>query len=201
MSVVLSFDRFRQRKRVPPLVLVDMFEDQRGRAPSIRSEDVSAVLTNCRLLLDNARSIGWPLGFTVDAHRLHQKHHLGAAWIDGFRPHRSDMVFETEGDSCYSSAEFAEAVTSTGNCFLLAGFSGARTCLTTLIDAPNHGHCGGIVEDACYVPALNGLDALASHRALIAVVSSYATTLTTTEWLNVGDTSRSELEPFHDAER
>ena len=184
---------------MPPLVFVDMFEVQFDSAAPLRSEYAPTALTNCRLVLNVARLIGWPLGFAVDAQRLGRGPHSGATWINGFRPYRSDMVFETNGESCYSSMEFAEAISSAGNCFLLAGFFNGRACLTTLVEASAHGHHGGLIEDACYFSPLNGLDAPASRQAHIAVASCYATTLTTTELLDIGNVPQSELEFTDDA--
>lgn len=200
MSPVLAFHRKSRTDHAPPLVLVEMFEDQLIPQPSFQIDFARAVLDNCRCLLKRARTIGWPIAFAIDAQRLHQTKWSRTGWIDGFRPSRADMVFETSKYSCYSSSEFADAVTRSGNSFLLAGFSGGRTCLTTLIEAANHNHHGGIVEDACYFHALHGLDAHDSVRALLAVVKSYATTITTSEWLAIVGASRPILESTYDTE-
>lgn len=192
MSVVLPLKKC--RRSAPPLVFAGLFEaraDTRTRNP-----DAEQVLANCRRLLEQARATDWPLAFTVDAARLHQGPEP-AGWIDGFRPRPADMLFETRGDSCYADPAFADAMTAAGRSFLLAGLSGNRTCLATLIEAPAYGHHGGLVEDACYVAPLKGLDAPASRRALAAVASSYATTLTTADLMTFGVPPSPGKEAFH----
>jgi len=198
MSVVLAFDHFRRRRFAPPLVFVDMFRTPFGQDPASPGEDTGAVLENCQHLLKCARSIAWPLAFVVNVQRLRATPNSSVDWSDGFRPSRTDMVFETKSESCYSNPEFSEAMTRAGNCFLLAGLSGSRTCLATLVEASAHGHHGGLIEDACHIPPLNGLDAPDSRRAFVAVASSYATTLTTAEWLDISGASRSEMESVYD---
>lgn len=198
MSVVLTFDHFRQKRFAPPLVFVDMFQSPFGEGSAFPGEDAEVVVENCQRLLKCARSIAWPLAFAINVQRLRNAPHSNVDWSDGFRPGRTDMVFETKSDSCYSNPEFSEAMTRAGNCFLLAGFSGSRTCLATLVEASAHGHHGGLIEDACHIPPLNGLDAADSRRAFVAVASSYATTLTTAEWLDISGKSRSKMESVHD---
>ncbi len=198
MSVVIPFGRFLRRTNVPPLLFVEMFEYQLDGPIPRRSEQVQSAIESCRVLLEHARSQGWPIGFTISLSRTQRTKGAGLGWIEGFQPRRGDMVFETSADTCYSSTEFAEAMTNMGNSFLLAGFSGERVCLATLIDAPRHGHNAGLVEDATCVRQLNGLGMAESHRALVAVASNHATVLTSREWLHFGGTPRPTVEPCYD---
>jgi nicotinamidase-related amidase len=198
MSVVIPFRRFLRRTDVPPLLFVEMFEYQLDEPMPARTEQAVSALANCRSLLEHARSQGWPVGFTISLSRTRKLEGAGLGWIEGFQPRRRDMVFETSGDSCYTSTEFAEAMTSAGNCFLLAGFSGERICLATFIDAARNGHRAGLIEDATCVRQMHGLNATESHRALIAIASNHATILTAREWLHYGGTTRPDLEPCYD---
>lgn len=198
MSVVIPFERFLRRTTVPPLLFVEMFEYQLEGPLPRRAEEVQSALAKSRMLLDYARAEGWPVGFTISLSRANRSKGVGLGWIEGFQPRRGDMVFETSGDSCYSSAEFAEAITSTGNCFVLAGFSGERVCLATLIDARRIGHRAGLIEDAICVRPMHGLDMGESHRALVAIASNHAIVLTAGEWLRFGGTPQTNLEPCYD---
>lgn len=183
MNRVVSFPRSPTVRPAPPLVMVEMLEDRIESRLAVPAETAAAVVDNCRCLLTRARSIGWPTAFTLNARRLHDANWSGVPWIDGFRPCRNDMIFEIDKSSCYSSPEFADAITQSGNSFLLAGFSGEQTCLSTLVEATNYGHHGGIVVDACHVRLLNGFDAHGSLKALLAVVGNFASTITTADWL------------------
>ena len=61
--------------------------------------------------------------------RAHQ-----SAWISGFEPRRSDMVFERQQPSCYSNHLFENVVSQAGS-FAIAGLVAEETCLATAIDA------------------------------------------------------------------
>ncbi len=198
MSVIIPFGRFPRRSNAPPLLFVEMFGYQLEGEPSRRTEYVQSAIEKDRMLLHYARAHGLPVGFTVSPSRTHRPKGTGLGWIDGFQPRRGDMVFETSADSCYSSAEFAEAITNAGSCFVLAGFSGERVCLTTLIESRRNGHNVGLVEDAICVRPMHGLDLARSHRALVAVASNYATILTAQDWLHFGGVTPTRLEPCYD---
>ena len=199
MSVVIPLNSYRKRRLVPPLVFVEMHNNQLTESTGFGAEQVAPVLRNCALLLERARSEGWPLAFvsplrSAGAARKHSK----ACWIEGFEPRRHDMVFERTDPSCYSSREFADAMTAAGSVFVLAGFSGEGACLSTLIDASRNGQHAGFLEDASATRPLPGLNAAESHRAAVAVASRYATAITTRYWVEVAGTVRSELEPSYD---
>jgi len=122
----------------------------------------------------------------------------GFRWIEGFRPQRSDMIFEPTAASCYSSAEFAEAMNEAGMCFVLAGFSGESVCLATLIDASLYGHHAGFIEDATSSRPLPGQDPAEGQRMVVATASRYATIVTAERWLRIAESHQSELELCHD---
>lgn len=195
---VIPFRHHDRSKAVPPIVFVEMFEDIPEAPCRLRPEPIMSTLANCRILLDHARSAGWPLGFVVAAERARRNVHGGLPWIDGFRPQRTDMVFETTENSCYSSEAFADAMTDAGNCYLIAGFSGECIGLATLVEASRHGHDVGLIEDAVHSEPLSGCDAFESHRALVAVASSHAKILSAKGWLEIAGTPHSELEVFDD---
>ena len=194
MSVVIPFS-WHRRLAVPPLLFVEMFDYQLYGPGAYRAEDVRLPLANCALLLEHARCHDWPVGFICSGSRQCRQAKPQLAWIDGFQPRRADMIFEMDGDSGYASAEFSDAITSAGSCFLLAGFSGESICLATLIDAARDRHCAAIVEDATCVRQMRGLDVPESRRALAAIAGNYATVLTAQEWLQSGGTLWSSREP------
>ena len=59
-------------------------------------------------------------------------------WIEGFEPHRNEMIFERSSPSCYSCEPFAALVGQSRGGIVLAGFAGESSCLSTLIDASVH---------------------------------------------------------------
>ena len=199
MSVVVPFNFYRKRQFVPPLVFVEMHNNQLTESAGFGAEQVVPVLRNCALLLERARSEGWQLAFVSPLRSAGATRKLSkACWIEGFEPRRHDMVFDRTDLSCYSSREFADAMTAAGSVFVLAGFSGEGACLSTLIDAWRNGQHAGFLEDASTTRPLPGLNAAESHRAVVAIASRYATTVTAGRWIEVAGTVRSELEPSYD---
>ena len=197
MSVVIPFNRHR-RHTAPPLLFVEMFDYQLHGPDAYRAEDVRVPLTNCALLLEHARTRDWPVGFIFATPQDGRKIASPLPWIDGFQPRRADMIFEMDGDSGYDSAEFSDAITTAGDSFLLAGFSGECICLSTLIDAASDQHCAALIHDATCVRQMRGLDMPESHQALAAIARNYATILTTQEWIRSGGTLSTSREPNYD---
>lgn len=203
-STVIPFERFRpferyhQRRAVPPLVFVDMQEEQLAQSND-GSADPGSVLANCRALLSRARSEDWPVAFATAGQLENEQLRPSLHWIDGFTPRPSDMVFEPLAASCYTSSEFAEAMTAAGMQFVLAGFSGDGACLATLIDASAYGHRVGFIHDASASRPQSGQNALESHRAVVSIAGRYAALLTTQRWLETAQfiPFASELDNAH----
>jgi hypothetical protein len=194
-GVVIPFERLGERRPVPPLVFVELHNDQLADRSAFGDTQVARVLRNCRMLRDIARARGWPLGFLNPLPPRHETYRRAQApWIEGFEPRRDDMVFERTDGSCYSSLEFADAIADLGSEFVLAGFSGDGACLATLIDAARHGHRASFIEDASATRPLDGFNAVESHRALVAIASRYATIVSTDYWIKVAGTIHSAPE-------
>jgi nicotinamidase-related amidase len=189
VSEIVSFSAYCKRRPVPPLIFVELHNDQLADRSAFGDEQVAHVLRNCRMLRDTARSRGWPLGFMSPLPSRHRSYRRAQApWIEGFEPRRDDMVFERTDGSCYTSREFADAITDLGSEFALAGFSGEGACLATLIDAARHGHRVSFIEDASTTRPLDGFNAVESHRALVAIASRHATIVSTAFWVKVAGT-------------
>lgn len=200
MGTVVPFERLRSPNTVAPLIFVEMFNDQLHCTPALPWHFIDRILSNCRRLLRRARADGWSIGFIAASQRANHINGAGFDWIEDFRPQRADMVFETPAETCYSSSEFSGVVTGAGNCFLLAGFSGERACLATLINAPQHGHHGALIEDAVAAWPLPDHGATESQRAVVALARRYGTVLSTDEWLTCATNPRSELAPYYQAQ-
>lgn len=199
MSVVVQFNRYRNRRIAPPLVLVDMHQEQLDYEAGFSTRNVAPVLAKCRQLLERARSQKWPVAFVRPLPKV-QWDYAGLAgqavprWIEGFEPLRTDMIFDRTASSCYTSAEFYGAMDQAGGEFVLAGFSADTTCLTTLTDAARVNHCAGLIEDATATRPLSGLSAADSHRAVLALAGRYATVMTARRWIEAANLSPSPLE-------
>lgn len=201
MNTIVSFDDYYRCRLVPPLVFVDLHTDQIRPAREFPPGLIGAVLANCRQLLERARARGWPLGFVTP---LAAGGKNGPGWIAGFEPQRHDMVFERTNASCYSSREFAGAITQAGGIFALAGFSGDGACLSTMIDAAHNGHHTGFVTDASATRPLPGRSAAECHDALLIVARRYASLVTATRWIEIAEriqSRRSSMTGTQECER
>jgi len=176
MSQIIQFEQYQRLRCAPPLVFVDMLEDQLA---GLATHEAAPMLAKCRVLLDEARKRHWPVAF------VRPPQQRPGRWIDGFEPHRSDMIFDRIGQSCYSSEEFAGAMDASGRVFVVAGFSTDSCCLATLIEASQNNHFAGLVEDATATRPLPGYDAAESHRAVMAVASRHGTIVTAEHWIGV----------------
>lgn len=178
MSKIIQFEQYQRLRCAPPLVFVDMLEDQLD-GDGFSEREIAPMLSKCRILLGEARARHWPVAF------VRPPEVRPSRWIEGFEPQRSDMIFDRNGQSCYSSDEFAGAMDASGRVFVIAGFSTDSACLATLIEASQNSHFAGLVQDATATRPLPGYDAAESHRAVVAVASRHGTIVTAEHWIGV----------------
>ena len=184
MSEVIELEQYRWRA-APPVVFVDMFQDQLKDEEGLGARELGPVIAKCRHLLVEARARHWPVAFVRPPRTMPAPRGRGPRWIEGFEPRRTDMVFDRTGPSCYSSEEFADAMDGAGRVFVLAGFSVESACLATLIDAAQNNHFVGLVRDASATRPLPGHDATQSHEAVVTVASRFGTIVTADHWIDV----------------
>ena len=145
--------------------------------------DIARALDNCMSAIRHARVSGLPIAFTrhVDAigHGERAEH---SAWIAGFEPKRSDMVFERRQPSCYTNRLFEDIVSQTGS-FAIAGLVAEEACLATAIDAAHRGHHVTFLSDASVSRGRLGADARAAHVATTKAMELFADVRATRHWL------------------
>jgi nicotinamidase-related amidase len=201
VSCVIPFRRQRRQRSVPPLVFVDLHNDQLAETDEFRAAHFVQALDNCRLLLAHARREQWPIAFVAPLQSTGMRGSRRALWIPGFEPSRSDMVFHRSDASCYSSREFADAMSDAGSTFMLAGFSTEDACLATMIDAARMGQYVGLVTDASITRPLPGYSADDSHRFVVALAGRYAGLITARQWIEIAGTVRPDPEPEYGNKR
>jgi len=102
--------------------------------------------------------------------------------VYGFRPYRSDMVFERSVPSCYASVEFADMARRSEN-LILAGMFGETSCLATLIEGDGRNHRFTFLADACVSRGRAGISAENMHQSVVGIASLYSEVLTTDAWI------------------
>ena len=179
-GIVLPLNRFRPTTSAPLFVFIDLQKEfvLEGRPLQIRSAE--SALANCRRLLHFARAERFPIAHARLSGAAFHRAANGAEWIDEFRPHGSEMVFERVGPSCYSSSMFHRMMDEGGGeAAVIAGLAASTSCLTTLIDARKAGHHAKFVSDASSSNAgLPGHEP-SVHEAAVHILEQFVEVVTT----------------------
>lgn len=185
MNVLMRRRAYTNPVSIPTLVLVDLQREYVASPRALAIASVNAALENCKAALACARAIGLPVAHVrLNGHSAFFNQATPYSdWIEGFTPLGSEMVFERERPSCYSSERFAQ-VMGDGDCsFVLAGFAGESACIATMIDAFHRNHAVTYLCDASGSHALEGFDSAASHRMVEKLCDLYGTTMRTGAWI------------------
>jgi hypothetical protein len=174
MSSVIDLRNYVSASNSRLLVMVDLQEKNYDQLARDRASHLACSMENCTLAIQHARSLGLPIAFT--------RRSAQSAWISGFEPKRSDMVFEREQPSCYTNRLFEDVVSQIGN-FTIAGLLAEETCLATAIDASHRGHHTTFLSDASVSRGRPNTDSQAVHSLMTKAIELFADTVTTRNWL------------------
>ena len=183
MSTVIDLRTYVSASHSRLLVMVDLQEKNYDELARDRATDLARSLENCMSAIRHARSLGLPIAFTRQTDSSESIGRLAqSAWISGFEPKRSDMVFERPEPSCYANQLFANVVSQIGG-FVIAGLVAEQTCLATAIDASHRGHHVTFLSDASVSRGRHDADARAVHVVTTKAIELFADTVTTRDWL------------------
>ncbi len=165
------------------LVMVDLQKKNYAELAKDHASDLARSLDNCMSAIRHARNLGLPIAFTRQADSPGSiERSAPSAWISGFEPKRSEMVFERQQPSCYANQLFDDVVSQIGN-FAIAGLVAEQTCLATVIDASHRGHRVTFLSDASVSRGRRGADAGAVHLVTTKAIELFADTASTRDWL------------------
>jgi len=166
------------------LVMVDLQEKNYAAMAQDNAPGVQRSLNNCMAAIRHARELAIPIAFTRDSDGpgVLERSTQSAAWISGFEPRRSDMVFERQQPSCYSNHLFENVVAQAGS-FAIAGLIAEETCLATAIDASRRGHHVTFLSDASASRCRHNADAAAVHVLATRAIELFADIASTGQWL------------------
>jgi nicotinamidase-related amidase len=183
MSTVIDLRTYVSASHSRLLVMVDLQEKNYDELACDRATDLARSLENCMSAIRHARNLGVPIAFTRQTDSSESIGRLAqSAWISGFEPKRSDMVFERPEPSCYANRLFANVVSQIGG-FAIAGLVAEQTCLATAIDASHRGHHVTFLSDASVSRGRHDADARAVHVVTTKAIELFADTVTTRDWL------------------
>jgi nicotinamidase-related amidase len=165
------------------LVMVDLQARNYEAMAQDPSCDIAQSLENCMSAIRHARANGLQLAFTRQSEEVGPfARRANSAWISGFEPKRSDMVFELQQPSCYSNRLFDDVVSRSGS-FAIAGLSADGACLATAIDASHRGHHVTFLRDASVSRGRPDVDTRAVHAVATEAIQLFADVAATRHWL------------------
>lgn len=185
MRSVVDIRTFFSPGTVPTLVLLDMQQEYVANDRLLAVAGCKEALDNCRRALSHARQMDFPVAFvrwteSSTFFNLADQHHR---WIEGFEPRGSDMVFDRELPSCFSSKLFEDVMVQSGAKIVLAGFSGEAACLSTIIDAFHKRVDFIYLADASASHDLAGTSGEDVHYVLQRIVQLYGPVADTRSWI------------------
>ena len=164
------------------LVMVDLQEKNYDELAHDRASDLRRSLENCMSAIRHARNLGLPIAFTRQTDSSESiERSAQSAWISGFKPKRSDMVFERQQPSCYTNQLFEDVVSRIGS-FAIAGLA-EEACLATAIDASHRGHHVTFLSDASASRGRHDTDAKDVHILTTKAIELFADSVETRRWL------------------
>lgn len=183
---VANLLEYRDSRETPVLVLVDLHAGMLS-ADEMASDNVTAVIENCRTVLAHARSLALPIAFmrqTAPAQSMLETRPC-PTWIKGFEPRRSDMVFDRAMPSCYTNVEFAKMIERTSRNLVLAGLSAEMSGLSTVIEAFNRHHQVTYLSDACHCGSYRYFGPDELEKSIATVLSLYGAISSAAAWIDI----------------
>jgi nicotinamidase-related amidase len=183
MSSVIDMRSYVGASSSRMLVMVDLQEKNYDELSKGGAFDLSRSLDNCMSAIRHARNLGMPIAFTRQGENQGLiERSAQSAWISGFEPKRSDMVFERSQPSCYANQLFEDVVSRVGS-FVIAGLVADEACLATAIDASHRGHRVTFLSDASASRGRGAVNAGAVHAVTTSAIELFADIVTTRHWL------------------
>lgn len=192
---VVNLRVYRDSRFTPTVIVVDPQKEYVAANRALELPGVDAAIERCRELVSFARGNGFPIVFM----RWKQQGKFFNArpfadWIDGLVPNGSDMIFERSLPSCYASDAFSEMMEQGGgDNAVIAGFTGAIACLSTLVEAYHRKHNLTFLADASASHPLLPHTPVQTHEFTTQLISLYAPVATTGRWIEEQERLRQGL--------
>jgi len=185
VSSVVSLRTFANSSSVPTVVFVDLQQEYVAAPRLLAIPGIERALDNCRKVLEHARRIGLPVAFVrmLSESAFFNRATPFVRWIEGFEPHRNEMIFERGSPSCYACEPFSALMNQNRGGIVLAGFAGESACLSTLVDAFHRNHKVTFLCDASASHALEEVPADEIHRSVSKISGLYGDVHETDDWI------------------
>jgi nicotinamidase-related amidase len=177
---------FKDTDGSPILILVDLQQEYLSPTRPLALADAPAAIENCVRLLNHARQFRIPVAFVrwSQSAKVFSRDSRFSDWVDGCRPTGSDMVFDRSWPSCYANQQFLQMMDSGGGRnAVIAGFTGAIACLSTVVEGVSRQHRYTFLHDASASHGHQSRTAREMHDAAVSLISLYADIDTTANWM------------------
>ena len=172
------------------LVLVDVQKEDVTEGMPFCLETIATSLENLQKLQAHAREKGWKV-----VHMKHQQNSEVFAYgsefsefIDGFEAAEGELVMTKSDFSCFSCPDFQALMDKSRNReIILAGYSAAMCCLSTLIDAHHRGYEFTFVSDATCARRTKRYDEQDMKEHIVDILNAYGNVITTRQVLDRPD--------------
>jgi nicotinamidase-related amidase len=183
---IVNLRVYRDSRYTPIVILVDPQKEYVAANRALDLPGVATAIERCREVLEFARANGFPTVFMrwKQQGKFFNGSQPFGQWIDGLSPIGSDMIFERSLPSCYASEEFAEMMEQGGgDNAVVAGFTGAIACLSTLVESYHRKHNVTFLTDASASHPLLPHSPAETHEFTTQLISLYAPVTTTGRWI------------------
>ena len=181
---IVDIERYRGMTSEPLLLLVDLQREFIADGRRLQISSIGTALENCRRLLAHARANRWVIAHVRWMQRgmYFNRAMPFSSWIEGFEPRATELVYDKIGPSCYSAPDFAAMMDAGSTSYtLLAGFTGAVSCLSTIVEGATRNHDITLVKDASASHAFGNCDEWSAHAQACFIAAHHGGVTTTSE--------------------
>lgn len=195
-DTVVDLARYTGAAEEPVLLLVDLQNEYVAAGRRLAIHRIAPALDNCRRLLAHARAERWTIAHMrwLQPGPYFNRQLPYAAWIEGFEPYGTELVYERASPSCYSAEDFDTfADCAVGQRLIVAGLTGVVACLSTLIEGAARGHRLSFVADASASHGSVECGEEEAHRRAAWVASHYVPVIETADLVGAPPLSPARL--------
>jgi nicotinamidase-related amidase len=160
----------------PLLMLLDCQSEYLADGRAYHLPSAESALKNCASLLTTARLMRLPVAhfrITLPGYFFNEITQF-SQWVEPLRPHGNEYVYKRSLPSCFSSSAFSDLTASIDNPqFIIAGLTGAQSCLSTMIDCFHRGYSATFVHDCSASASIGDLSEQAVHDQVTCLMSLY----------------------------
>lgn len=160
----------------PLLIMLDCQQEYIADGRAYYLQTAGKALANCASLLEAGRLARLPIAHfrtTLPGHFFNDVTQF-AQWVEPLKPRGSEYVYKRSLPSCFSSAEFSDLLAGIDHPeLIIAGLTGAQSCLSSMIDCFHRGYKATFVHDCSASAKVGALSEQTMHEQATCLMSLY----------------------------